>query len=439
MWNFEQAEQYAASLLKFGINLGLERVEDYLNKSGYPWDSIKFIHVGGTNGKGSTAAMIAGILTHAGYRVGLYTSPHINNYCDRISINGHSIQPGQFAELAEEIAGETRGVSQDAQFTEFEFLTVLAFKFFNREGVDVAVIEVGMGGRFDATNVIPAPKLSVITNISKDHTQYLGYSELDIAGEKAGIIKPNGCLVTAERSPEIRSMFWRKCCELGADFFYVGDEIEWRQGALVFSEEGIVHECCLKSSLFELESLRLPLIGQHQIMNACTALLGAQVLWEKGLSISQKDVRCGLENVNLPGRIEILNCKPLVILDAAHNTAGISALKDTIFRIAGERRLILVTGVLDDKEQEKIAALWGDFPSRVIVTRPENAGRSRSWEHLAHYFSRHLDNVCLIESIDEAVACGWDLAGKEDVLCVTGSFYLLKRSRHRLHALIEKI
>ena len=114
----------------------------------------------------------------------MYTSPHINNYCDRISINGHSIQPGQFADLAEEIAGETRGVSQDAQFTEFEFLTVLAFKFFNREGVDVAVIEVGMGGRFDATNVIPAPKLSVITNISKDHTQYLGYSELDIAGEK---------------------------------------------------------------------------------------------------------------------------------------------------------------------------------------------------------------------------------------------------------------
>jgi dihydrofolate synthase/folylpolyglutamate synthase len=439
LWNFEQAEQYVASLLKFGINLGLERVEDYLNKSGYPWGSIKFIHVGGTNGKGSTAAMIAGILTHAGYRVGLYTSPHINNYCDRISIDGQNIRPGQFAELAEEIAGETEGVSRDARLTEFEFLTVLAFKFFNREGVDAAVIEVGMGGRFDATNVIPAPELSVITNISKDHTQYLGYSELDIAGEKAGIIKPNGCLVTAEQSPEIRSMFWRKCCELGSDFFVVGDEITWRQGPMVFSKEGIVQECCLKGSLFELNSLGLPLIGQHQIINACTALLGAQVLREKGLSISQQDVRWGLENANLPGRIEVLNRKPLVILDAAHNTAGISALRDTIFRIAGEGRLILVTGVLDDKEQDRIAALWGDFPSRVIVTRPENADRSRSWEQLAHYFSRYLDSVCLIESIDEAVACGWDFTGNEDVLCVSGSFYLLKRSRHKLHALIEKI
>ena len=336
MWNFDQAEKYVASLLKFGINLGLERVENYLYQKGFPWDSIKFVHVGGTNGKGSTATMIAEILRRAGYRVGLYTSPHINDYCERIRVNGGSISCEEFAELAGEIAGDMGRIPQECRLTEFEFLTVLALNYFKSQSVDVAVMEVGMGGRFDATNVIPRPLLSIITNISKDHTEYLGSSKQDIAGEKAGIIKPGGCLVTAEQSPEIRSLFLRKCWELGSDFYFVGDEIEFEQGAVVLSEEGFVQECSLKSALFDLKSLRLPLAGQHQVINASTAVLGVQVLLEKGLNIREKDIRQGLENMNLPGRIEIIHHKPLVILDAAH-TAGIAALKETIFRIAGER------------------------------------------------------------------------------------------------------
>lgn len=433
--NFEEAEKYITSLLKFGINLELDRVESYFRESDYPWNTIKFIHVGGTNGKGSTAAMIASILEQAGCRVGLYSSPHINDYCERISINGENISREAFSKIVAEIASSMNNVSKEQQLTEFELLTVLAFEYFRRERVDAAVIEVGLGGRFDATNVIPCTQVSVITNVSKDHMQYLGESELEIAAEKAGIIKAGGCLITAEESPEVRRLFLDKCIESRSSFYFVEDEVEWQQGELTITPRSFSQRCNIKSAAFDLDNLSLRMLGRHQVSNAATALLAAQILMEKGFPVLPGHVRKGLEGVSMPGRFEIFYTNPLVVMDAAHNVEGTVALKETLNQVAGDRKLVLVTGVLDDKERDMIGQVWGGLPERVVVTRPES-GRSTAWEQLAPSFSRYIENICLIEDISEAVSRGWELTGNNGILCITGSFYLLKRARQTLQTLI---
>lgn len=435
--NVGQAEKYVSSLLRFGVNLGLERVDRYLKDRNYPWERIRFIHVGGTNGKGSTSAMIAGILRQSGCRVGLYSSPHIKSYCERISVNGKNIHEEHFAELVAEIASDMDRVPQEDRLTEFEFLTVLALEYFRREGVDAAVMEVGMGGRFDATNVIPRSEVTVITNVSKDHMEYLGSSEKGIAFEKAGIIKPGGSLVSFEESPSIREVFRNRCMEVGAYFHFAGDEVECEQ-AEVFLSHGIPYqECSIKSSAFDMEHLHLKMLGMHQIKNAATAILAAQILLKKGFEISPRHVRKGLESVTLPGRFEVLHRNPMVVLDAAHNLAGITALKETVSQVAGGRKLVLVTGMLDDKEQDKIAQSWDGLPDWVVVTRPDSA-RTVFWKQLASLFERNRDNVYLIEDIQEAVACGWNLAGEDGMLCVAGSFYLLNSARQKLQILIRR-
>jgi dihydrofolate synthase/folylpolyglutamate synthase len=293
------------------------------------------------------------------------------------------------------------------------------------------------GGRFDATNIIPRPEVSVITNVSMDHMQYLGNSVQEIALEKAGIIKKGGFLVTAEESSEIREILTRECLEMGSGFLFTGDQVEWLQGEVGFSQGIPTQGCSIRSSAFDLEDILLPMLGRHQVVNAATAVLAAQVLVGKGFGISTDNVRRGLEKTCIPGRLEIVSSAPLVVLDAAHNVAGAEALKAAISPVAGDRRLVLVTGVLDDKDHDRIAQTWGNLPDWVVVTRPEGH-RSTAWEQLARSFGRYSDNVCLIENIQEAVARGWELADKDSILCITGSFYLLKRARQKLQALTEK-
>lgn len=427
--DFEQAESYVGSLLKFGINPGLEPVENYLSRTGFSWGGMKFIHVGGTNGKGSTAAMTAGILQRAGYRVGLYSSPHIDSYRERIAVNGCPISQEDFAETVERVASVVSGFSREQRLTEFEFLTVSALEFFRCSGVQVAVVEVGMGGRFDATNVIPCPEVSVITNVSRDHMQYLGFDTMSIAREKAGIIKPGGCLVTAEPSPEIRQILAGRCEEVGCVFRYSGEDIECLPGEIISSKDGIRQKCSLSSGFFRLEDLSLSMVGFHQVTNAGTALLVCQVLKEKGYDISLQSIRDGLENTAVPGRFEVLASHPLVVLDAAHNRAGISALKRTISAFPG--KLVLVTGMLDDKEQNAAANIWGTLPTAVVVTRPDS-DRSKGWRQLARYFRGRISKVWEIENIEEAVSFGWQLVGEDGILCVAGSFRILGRARQEI-------
>jgi len=427
--DFEQAESYVGSLLKFGINSGLGPVEHYLSRSGFSWEGMRFIHVGGTNGKGSTAAMIAGILHRSGYRVGLYSSPHIDSYRERIAVNSCPISREDFAETVGRVASAVSGFGEEQRLTEFEFLTVAALEYFRCSGVQVAVLEVGMGGRFDATNVIPCAEVSVITNVSRDHMGYLGFDTMSIAREKAGIIKPGGCLVTAEPSPDIRQMLANKCEEVDCVFRYSGEDVECLPGEIIKSKDGIKQKCSLSSGFFRLENLFLSMVGFHQIINAGTALLVCQVLKEKGHEISSQSIRDGLENTVVPGRFEVLASHPLVVLDAAHNRAGISALKHTISTFPGE--LVLVTGMLDEKEQNAAARIWGTLPTAVIVTRPDS-DRSKGWRQLAGYFRSRIPKVWEIENIEEAVSFGWQLVGEDGILCVAGSFRILGRARQEI-------
>jgi len=415
---FSEAEQYISSLERFGIKLGLERIEKLLELFGNPQKKLKFVHVGGTNGKGSTAVMIASILKEAGYKVGLYTSPHIHSYRERISVNGSSISEERFAKIVSDISAAEN--CEGEYPTEFEVLTAVSLLFFYEAGVDIAVMEVGMGGRFDATNIIPMPEVSVITNVSRDHMAYLGSDVRQIALEKAGIIREQGILVR----------------ERNARFLYVGDEINLKKGKVRAISGTLVQECSLRGRILSFDNLMLSMIGGHQIVNAATALLVVEVLVEKGYSISAVNVRVGLEKSRCPARIEVFNLSPLILLDVAHNREGILTLKRVLCSDLKVKRLVLVTGMLDDKEWQKVVEIWGTLPAAVVVTRPDSR-RVKDWEQLAWYFRRYTKNVYLKEEIEQAVTLGLKMVGLESCLCVAGSFYLIDRARRKLSALLS--
>jgi len=432
---FSEAEQYISSLERFGIKLGLERIEKLLELVGNPQTKLKFVHVAGTNGKGSTATMIASILKEAGYKVGLYTSPHIRSYRERISVNGSLITEERFAKIVSDISAVAEKCEGEYP-TEFEVLTAVSLLFFYEAGVDIAVMEVGMGGRFDATNVITIPEVSVITNVSRDHMEYLGSDVRQIALEKAGIIREQGILVTAASDPEVREILQQKCREKNARFLHVGDEINLKKGKVRAISGKLVQECSLRGRILSFDNLMLSMIGGHQIVNAATALLAVEVLLEKGYSISAINARLGLEKSRCPARIEVFNLSPLILLDVAHNREGIRMLKRVLCSDLKVKRLVLVTGMLDDKEWQNVAEIWGALPAAVVVTRPDSR-RVKEWEQLARCFRRYTGNVYLKEEIEQAVTLGLKMVGPEDCLCVAGSFYIIDRARRKLSALLS--
>ncbi|NLO89077.1 MAG: bifunctional folylpolyglutamate synthase/dihydrofolate synthase [Clostridia bacterium] len=433
--DYFEAEQYLLNLDRFGIKPGLKRIRELLYRLGNPHLNLKYVHIAGTNGKGSTAAMTAAVLKEAGYRVGLYTSPHIYNYRERISINGELISEDDFAEILSRIKGVSEKLSDRP--TEFETLTSLSLIYFQEKNVDVAVMEVGMGGRFDATNVIPLPEVSVITNISRDHTQYLGGDVGQIALEKAGIIKKGGILVTAEESEEVREVFKRECIKKNASFLYVGDKIFLKKNKIQIINGLFMQECQLKGRIFSLDHLMLSMVGDHQILNAATSLLTLEILVQRGFSIKEEHIRAGFKNARCPARVEILNAHPLVVLDAAHNSAGINALKNVLKEELGVKNLILVTGMLEDKDRLEAVEIWGGYPCAVVVTKPDNK-RAGNWQVLGDYFCKYINNVCICEEIEKAAFLGLKAAQKfRGCLCVAGSFYIIKGAKEALKKILN--
>jgi len=433
--DYFEAEQYLLNLNRFGIKPGLKRIRELLYRFDNPHLNLKYVHIAGTNGKGSTAAMTAAVLKEAGYRVGLYTSPHIYNYRERISVNGKMISEGDFAEIVSRIKEVSEKLSDRP--TEFEALTALSLIFFKEKNVDVAVMEVGMGGRFDATNVIPLPEVSVITNISRDHTQYLGSDISKIALEKAGIIKRGGILVTAEESEKVREIFKRECIKKNALFLYVGDKIFLKKSRIQTINGLFMQECQLKGRIFSLSNLMLSMIGNHQILNAAAVLLTLEVLVQKGFSIKEEHIRAGFKNAKCPARVEILNADPLVVLDAAHNSASIHMLKHVLKEELGVKNLVLVTGMLEDKDRLGAVEIWGRYPYAVVVTKPENR-RAGNWRVLGDYFYKYINNVYICEEIEKAVSKGLKIAQRvKGCLCVAGSFYIIKGAEQTLKKLLN--
>ncbi|MCX5842513.1 MAG: bifunctional folylpolyglutamate synthase/dihydrofolate synthase [Deltaproteobacteria bacterium] len=394
------------------IRLGLDPVSRLLDRLHNPYNSYETILIGGTNGKGSIAAMVASILACGGFRVGLYTSPHLIDIRERIKVNQRMIALDEMMELIEEVQER-----MTESVTYFEFLTAVAFLYFCRKGVDIAVVEVGMGGRLDATNVV-TPLVSAISNISFDHEEHLGRSLGNIAREKGGIIKDGGVCITAVTQKSVIRVLEDICRERGAALFKVGGKIKVKElGNGFFSYKGIKKR---------YERLMCPLKGRHQIENAAVALGVIEAAAMKGFSVNDDAVFAGIRDVQWPGRLEILQQAPMVVVDGAHNAAGVSALAKALKNEFSYTRLILIFGVLNDKDYRSMLKKLVPLADRLIITKPDTV-RAMPPQEIAAVVQKWQDNdrIELAESPQEALKRALSIAGLDDMICVTGSLYLV--------------
>ncbi|MEW6375640.1 MAG: folylpolyglutamate synthase/dihydrofolate synthase family protein [Thermodesulfobacteriota bacterium] len=420
---YQQSLDYLYGLEKFGMIFGLTQVERILEAIGNPHREIQTIHIGGTNGKGSTAAITASILQREGYRVGLYTSPHLIRFTERIKVNEKEIEREEVATLTEWMRERIEAAGITPPFTFFDFTTAMALLYFKQKMVDVAVLEVGLGGRFDSTNVVD-PLLSVITNIAKDHEEYLGRSILKIAKEKAGIIKQGRPLVTAATQPQALRLFSKTCREKGSPYFRVGKEFRYVQ-----AEEGSFDYEGLHRKLW---SLHLNLRGFHQIVNATTALGAMEVLEDLGYPVSTDAMVEGLKAVEWPGRLEMVYSSPKVVLDGAHNPAGALALKDSLEKEFQYQHLVLLIGIMKDKDVKSILHLLSPLADHIILTRPHN-DRAAPPALLKKALGQNGKKAEIIEELKEAIDRGLSMTAAEDLLCITGSLYTVGEAEAYFH------
>lgn len=432
--NYQEALDYLAQQTKFGINLGLERIQELLRRLGNPQDGLKVVHIGGTNGKGSTAAMIASVLRAAGYRTGLFTSPHLHSYTERYRINGQAIAEEEVARLITGLRPVLEQMVADGMEapTEFEVSTALAFLWFARQQVDWLVLEVGLGGEIDSTNVV-RPEVVVITNVGMDHMDYLGPTIADIARAKAGIIKP-GCPVVTGASGTALEIIQTRARELSAPLWSLGQEIQVRD--IDLSATGTA--CRVQTPRGEY-FIQVPLLGAHQAANAALAVAALLHLRERGAEWREEHLRSGLAETRWPGRLEIISQQPLVILDGAHNLAGAQALAEALPLVTAGRRLNLVLGMLADKEREKVLALLAPCIQHLIITRP-NSYRAGDWQALAAVARQYLPDkrVELYEQVEKAIERGLAITDAQQALLITGSLYMIADARSYLLKKLSK-
>jgi dihydrofolate synthase / folylpolyglutamate synthase len=416
---YQQSLDYLYSLEKFGMIFGLTQVERILNAIGNPHKDIQAVHIGGTNGKGSTAAMMSSILQKEGYRVGLYTSPHLIRFTERIKVNGKEIEEEEVAELAGWVRKEIEAVGITPPFTFFDFTTAMALHYFKQKWVDVAILEVGLGGRLDSTNVVD-PLLSIITNIAKDHEEYLGNSILKIAREKAGIIKRGKPLITAAKQPQVLRLFSKFCEAKGSPYYRVGKEFRYvRAEDEDFDYEGLNRK---------LWGVHLNLKGFHQVINATTALGAIEILEDLGYRVSTDAMIDGLREVDWPGRLEMVSSSPRVILDGAHNPAGALALKESLEKEFEYQRLILLIGIMKDKDIESMLHLLAPRADHIILTKP-HTDRATPPFLLKKALGQNGKKAEIAEDLKEAIERGLSLTQEEDLLCITGSLYTVGEAR----------
>lgn len=416
---YQRSLDFLYSLDKFGMIFGLTKVEEILKSIGDPHRDLQAIHIGGTNGKGSTAAMISSILQKEGYQVGLYTSPHLVRFTERMKVNGKEIEQEELIHLTDWMRDkiETAGVSPP--FTFFDFTTAMALLYFKQKMVDLAVLEVGLGGRLDSTNVVD-PLLSIITNIGKDHEEVLGRGILNIAKEKAGIIKKGRPLITAATQPQVLRLFSKICKEKQAPFYQVGKDFRYLP-----SKEGYFHYEGLHRKLW---SLSLNLSGPHQMINAATALGALEVLDDLGYPVSSDAMAVGLTEVDWPGRLEMVCSSPRVLLDGAHNPDGAMSLKESLKRDFEYRHLILLVGIMKDKDIKSILHSLSPLADHIILTRP-TTDRAAPPTLLRKALGSNGKKAEIIEDFRKAIDRGLSLTGEGDLFCITGSLYTVGEAR----------
>ena len=400
------------------IDLRLDRMRQALALFNHPENQFPSLHIAGTNGKGSTAALLHNILQQAGYRTALYTSPHLESFTERIRIGHEEIAQAEVVSFADEIWQRT--AEANVPLTFFEFITVMAFIYFARNRVDVAVVEVGLGGRLDATNVV-TPLVSIITTIAKDHEAYLGPDELSIAREKGGIIKPRIPVICGKVSEPVTEVLQEIARLRESPAYFLGTSFSF-----LLKNEQLFDYIGIKQNL---SGLALALRGRHQLANASLALAALELVNEH-FPVPQAALRYGLETVRWPGRLEVISERPLVILDGAHNPEGVRALADALIELRQGRKIKLLFATMADKEWQLMLEMLAKLADEMIFTRV-SMERSADPELLAKNIPVPIPSR-VIQDSQTALAALLDRAQPDDILVVAGSLYLLGEVRPRL-------
>jgi len=409
---YTDALNYIHSICWRGSRPGLSRTEELLGKLGNPQNELKFIHVAGTNGKGSFCAMLSSILLKAGYHIGTYTSPYILRFNERMKVDGSDIPDERLAELTEYVRPFADAMEDPP--TEFELITAIAMVYFAQEKCQYVVLECGMGGRLDSTNIIQPPVLSVITGIALDHTAFLGDTVEKIAAEKAGIIKGGSPVLFCGKDPAAEAVIRKKAAEVGSPLFTV-DRSQMK--ILKADLEGTVFSQGNRSELF------LPLLGSYQPENACNVLRAVDLLKERGLILPEEAICEGLREVKWPARYEIVSRKPLVLCDGGHNPEGVEGAVESTKRYFSEK-ILLVTGVMADKDYDFMAGKMAEIACEAFCLTPENP-RALKAEAFAEVFRRHGVKANGYASPEEALKAALEKANAENkaILCL-GSLYM---------------
>ena len=411
--NYEETLQYLFDLERFGIKLDLSNITSILSGLSNPHLEFPSIHVAGTNGKGSVAAMLHSILCEAGCRAGLYTSPHLIDFRERIRVGRELIEEDFIFDFVHRLKTDI----DKQHFTFFEVTTAMAFEYLAQKKVDLAIIETGLGGRLDATNMIK-PVISIITNIGREHTKQLGNAIAQIAREKAGIIKQEVPTVTAVDQPEALEAIRSVCSERNSELIHVQEDST--HSVLDSSIEG--SKFSFSSNSLKYQALELNLPGEHQVLNAVTALTGIRKLRQLGWKVEEPAIRNGLKKVNWRARLEVFRKKPLVLLDVAHNPSGIKAMIDALDQFFPERQIIFVFGVMQDKDHESMLREISKKAKFVLLTKPEYK-RAAEPGSLKETVKKEGIPYKIVPRVRQAYRFALKKAEVDDVICATGSHF----------------
>ncbi|MDR1664608.1 MAG: bifunctional folylpolyglutamate synthase/dihydrofolate synthase [Clostridiales bacterium] len=429
-YSYQQAQGYLTAARGSRSGDALSDAKELLEKLGNPQEGLRVIHIAGTNGKGSVSAMLGAVLNAAGYKAGMFTSPHLERINERISVDGKSVSDEDFAEAFSRVVSVSENAGRGrASF--FTILTVMAFDWFARCKVDFAIMETGIGGRLDSTNAVNKPALTVITSIGYDHTEILGLTLENIAFEKAGIIK-RGCplvLGSASGLPVIN----RQALRLGAKTYRAGDKLR------VTGKEytgGFRQAFSIQTEYFSYNKLILALLGEYQLDNAATALTAVRALRDAGYDIGEKPVREGLANVRWPGRFEVIPGAPLIVFDGAHNEDGAAFLRKSLNVYYPDKKVIPVVGTLRNKDSQKIVGSITRNAETVVCTEPPHANALPARE-LASLL-QNPKKVYVYPNPVEALSAATEAAGADGVAAVAGSLYLVGELRRIIHDRLQR-
>ena len=420
MMTVQQATDYIHGKFRKGATPGLHRIRQLLGLLGNPEKQLKFIHIAGTNGKGSTASMTASILNKAGYRTGLFTSPFIYRFHERIQFCGEEIADEDLVEVVEYVQQFAETMEEPP--TEFELVCGIAMEYYARKKADLVVLEVGMGGTFDATNVIDCPEVAVITNIGLDHTDVLGNTVEEIARTKAGIFKDNGSAVVYRAAESVEAVYEEICAEKNIKLRKADFEHLVSVGHDLF---GQVFHCG------DRKDLKMPLLGEHQLHNAAVVLSVADALIEQGWNITEENIRDGLRDVSWPGRFDIVSRDPLFIIDGGHNPQCIDALVKNVEDYLTGRKVIALTGVLEDKDYADMYRSIMPLVDQFVCITPPNPRKLEAAE-LAKHLQAVGAKAIACEPLETGVAKAVELAGTDGAVLCFGSLYTIGAIRDAL-------